>query len=117
MKMKKSSRIRLLYVIVALLVLMDVAAPSAQGAVAAMLSGEDAWQGHFGDNCSDPAGAEQPCAENCLYCFCCSCGVNAWMLSSTEGLPAPRASLTGTAPDELTDPRGISIRIYHPPKF
>ena len=117
MKMRKSSRIRPLYLIVAILVLMDIAAPSAHGAIAVMRSGEDSWQGHIGDNCSDPAGAELPCAEDCLFCFCCSCGVNAWMLSSTEGLPAPRASLTGTAPDELTDPRGVSIRIYHPPKF
>jgi hypothetical protein len=117
MRMKKSSRIRQLYLIVAILVLMDVAAPSAQGAIVAMRSGEDAWQGHCGDSCPDPIGAERHCTEDCLYCFCCSCGVNAWMLSSTEGLPAPLPSLTGTAPDELTDPRGVSIRIYHPPKF
>jgi len=117
MKMDKSSRISLLYVIVAILVLMDVAAPSAQGAVAAMRSGEDAWQGHCGDYCPDPAGNERPCGEECLCYFCCSCGVNAWMLSSTAGLPAPHASMTGTAPNDPFDPRDVSIRIYHPPKF
>jgi hypothetical protein len=117
MKMKKSSRIKQLHLIVATLVLIGVAAQSVQGAVEAVRSGEDAWREHCGDSCPDPTGAEQPCAEDCLCCFCCSCGVNAWMLSSTEGLPAPRASLTETAPDELTDPKGVSIRIYHPPEF
>ncbi len=103
--------------IVAALVLIDVAAPSVQGAATALHAPEDAWQGHCGDACSDPAGGERPCGEDCLCYFCHASGMNTWMLSPAPGLPVPLASAAGPGPNELLDPKDVSLRVYHPPKF
>jgi hypothetical protein len=117
MKMDTSNRIRLLYIIVAALVLIDVAAPSVQGTVAAVYSDGEAWQGQCEENCPDPAGGERPCGRECICYFCYSSGVGTWMLSSTSELPAPHSSMTRTASNDTFDPRDVSIGIYHPPKF
>lgn len=117
MQMNTALRIKLLCLLVAAAVIIGVAAPSAQAAVAVAFSGGDARQGHCGEGCPDPAGSERPCVEDCLCYFCFSTGVNAWILSSTAGLPALHESMAGAAAHELLDPRDVSIRIYHPPKF
>jgi hypothetical protein len=102
---------------IAILVLIDVAAPSVQGAVEAVNSAGQAWQGQCSENCPDPTGGERPCGRECVCYFCYYSGVSSWMLSPTSGLPSPPPSMAGTAPCELLDPRDVSIRIYHPPKF